>query len=66
MTIDQNTRLEAMFKFLPKSANVSQAARLLQMLRSHGIQKTRDISPAEWDLLVERVMEQTLQVCPQQ
>lgn len=61
MTIDQHTRLEAMFKFLPNSANDNHASRLLQLLRSHGIKRTRDVSPTEWSLLIERVMGKALQ-----
>lgn len=61
MTIDLNTRHETMFKFLPNNADSTHASRLLQMLRSHGVRHTREISPTEWHLLVKRVMEPATQ-----
>lgn len=60
MTIDQKTHAEAMFSFLPHEADRIHATRLLLMLRSHGIRDTREVTQAEWMLLVERVMEQAV------
>lgn len=61
MRIDLKTHHETMFSFLPHTANVNHANRLLQMLHSHGIKDTREITEAEWVLLIQRVMEQP---CP--
>ena len=61
MRIDLKTQHEEMFSFLPHTANPNHAIRLLQMLHSHGIRDTREITEAEWDLLIQRVMEQP---CP--
>ena len=60
MTIDQHTQSEAMFGFLPHEADRRHASRLLQMLRSHGIRDTGEVTVNEWDLLVNRVMDRVL------
>ncbi len=60
MRIDKDTQSDAMFTFLPNDAERCHATRLLLMLRSYGIRDTREVSNNEWDLLVERVMEQVL------
>lgn len=62
MTIDEKTRADAMFCYLPNEADRSHATRLLLMLRSHGIRDTREVTQTEWRLFVERVMGQALPV----